>query len=139
MYWIRLAASVYALVTSLNLAGQWWYANMPVKQGGARLNPFNDPRLVPCLYSFEGGGGKVCTLRGMHKPLSRDEMRKHAHTQWRWIAFMGLHLLALACFGHERWAGDNTGGQGSLQNGVVVGVAVLLLAQVLKPKMPILK
>ncbi len=129
MYWIRLCASLYALVTFLNLAGQWRYANVPVKQGGARLNPFNDPQLIQCVY--------IDHQHLTSMPPGCEDAFKHKRIQWQWIAFMCLHALAVACFAHEKWFGEDRGGQGSLQNGVILGVVVLVMGYALKPKSPI--
>lgn len=129
MYWIRTCASLYALVTFLNLAGQWRYANVAVEHGGARLNPFNDPRLVPCVYPDKNRLAPIA--------VECSSESKHGQRQWAWIAYMCLHALALACFAHEKWFGGDRGGQGSLQNGVVLGVCVLVAGYALKPKSPI--
>lgn len=129
MYWIRFVASMYALVTFLNLIGQWWYANVPVKLGGSRLNPFNAPHWAHCI--------DVNVRHLTSLPVGCDELNKHSHIQWQWIAFMCLHALALACFAYDKWFGENRGGEGSLENGVVLGVIVMVVGYALKPKSPI--
>ena len=119
MVWlIRLAASLYVVTNALNMLGQWRYANVPVRDGGSRLNPFNDPKLVPSIYGLNNGG---------EKPLPHPSY--HGAVQWPWVAWTLLNVLATVCFAYDQW-GDKTADNNW---GLVVGTILTIAVYVMRP------
>ncbi len=121
MVWpIRLVASLYVVTNALNMLGQWWYANVPTKHGGSRLNPFNDPTLIPHMYNNNNNGKAPPPLDGHTTRASS------ASVQWPWIAWMLLNMCAAICFAYDRWGDTGNGGLG-LVAGAILTVAVYVL------------